>query len=394
MTERQRLDAVTATVCAGLLAAFALSPRLWLSDRTFPLTPIPPLPPLPVPTDYILMVGAAAALLATLAASAMRFRGRASTVPLADRWLPATVIALMVLAITDQQRWQPWFYQYTAMLAAVAISTRPGARTSATDALDACRTILAGIYLWSGVQKLNVSFLTLDFPWMVEPIVQALPGWAGRGLESLAVAVPVVEISVAAAVLSPRLRRAGVAAAIGTHAFILACLGPLGHDWNTIVWPWNVAMIALVVLLFGGHADPGWRRVLTAQSRAVNAVVIVLFWILPALSFADLWDSYLSACLYSRNTRRADVFVAAPVLARLPASVAARADDTGAIHPMSWALDELGVPVYPEPRVFKSVATELCRQARRDDQVILVISSRPQLVSGDRSTSMLECSDL
>jgi len=36
------------------------------------------------------------------------------------------------------------------------------------------------------------------------------------------------------------------------HLFILTMFGPMGLDWNNIVWPWTAAMAVFDVLLFAG----------------------------------------------------------------------------------------------------------------------------------------------
>ena len=46
----------------------------------------------------------------------------------------------------------------------------------------------------------------------------------------------------------PRSRRQ--AAGVGTHRFVLLAIGPLGLPRNPVVWPWNLALILLVVALF------------------------------------------------------------------------------------------------------------------------------------------------
>src|ERR1700733_9955673 len=87
-------------VILALLAGFALSPKLWLSSRLYPLTPVWLfLRPLGSPGDRILFF----ATIALLIGSLVRPRR-----PL----LAASCVLLVLLALQDQSRWQPWFYQY------------------------------------------------------------------------------------------------------------------------------------------------------------------------------------------------------------------------------------------------------------------------------------------
>src|SRR6202161_2693204 len=88
----------------GLLAGFALSPKLWLSSRLYPLTPVWSfVRPLRSPVDYIVFFALIALLVAACAAPRRKI-------------LTAVFILLAVLAFQDQSRWQPWFYQYTFIL--------------------------------------------------------------------------------------------------------------------------------------------------------------------------------------------------------------------------------------------------------------------------------------
>ena len=47
-----------------------------------------------------------------------------------------------------------------------------------------------------------------------------------------------------------RPRPVAVIAGVGTHRFVLLAIGPLGLPRNPVVWPWNLALILLVVALF------------------------------------------------------------------------------------------------------------------------------------------------
>src|SRR5262249_2779491 len=123
---------------------------------------------------------------------------------------------------------------------------------------------------------------------------------------------------IALGLLTRRCRKPAVVAALATHLFVLLLLIASGE--NTVVWPWNVAMVALVLILFWQDEQTSPREILIARSPS-HVVVLVLFGVLPALSFFDLWDSYLSAALYSGNTDQAVIYVSRPVIDQLPAAI-------------------------------------------------------------------------
>ena len=84
------------------------------------------------------------------------------------------------------------------------------------------------------------------------------------------------------------------------HVFILAMFGPFGHNWNNIIWPWTAAMAGLDLLLFTGPQPFSVRDLFWSNRSPYHVGVLVLFAILPFLSFVNLWDSYLSSALLFR----------------------------------------------------------------------------------------------
>jgi Na+-transporting NADH:ubiquinone oxidoreductase subunit NqrB len=142
-----------------------------------------------------------------------------------------------------------------------------------------------------------------------------LPGWAGFALLSGAYAVPVVETAIGLGLLTRRFRKFAVIGALLMHAFIMLCVGPLGNDHNTVVWPWNFAMSAFVLILFWRAPDEPSPSTILKPGRnlspgsALRAVVLVLFAFMPLFNFFGLWDSYLSSSLYSGASKQAYVLV-------------------------------------------------------------------------------------
>lgn len=380
MTDITRLRWARLAVAAALAAGLLLAPRLFLATRVYPRVPVlDGWPPLPAPLDVVVL----GALLAALGGVALAPRPR--------RWAAAATVLALVLAADDQSRWQPWFYQYVAMLTALALARDAG------DTLAAWRAVLVGLYLWSGIQKLNATFMTHLFPWLVEPLAGVLPAGLQRGLLGGWMVVPAMEIAVAIGLLVPRLRNAAVAGAVATHVVVLGLLGPLAHGTNTVIWPWNAAMAALAVLLFwnGGHAA---SHVLVPRRLGAHAAALVLFGVLPVLSFSGHWDAYLSGALYSGNVKVAVLSVTDAVAARLPdparRHVARNRMGANVLDVWEWSMGELAVPSYPEDRVFRAVARDVCRLAADPADVALVVFGRPGALTGHREITRRDCATI
>jgi uncharacterized membrane protein len=377
MADVTRLRWARLVVAAALAAGLLLAPRLFLATRVYPRVPVlDGWPPLPSPLDVVVL----GALLVALGGVALAPRPR--------WWAAAATVLALILAADDQSRWQPWFYQYVVMLAALALARDAG------DMLAAWRAVLIGLYLWSGIQKLNTTFMTHLFPWLVEPVAGALPSGLQRVLLGGGMVVPVMEIAVALGLLVPRLRNAAVVGAVATHVAVLGLLGPLAHWTNVAVWPWNAAMAALAVLLFwnGGHAA---SRVLVPRRLGAHAAALALFGILPALSFSGHWDAYLSGALYSGNLKAAVLSVTDAVAARLPdparRHVAKNRMGANVLDVWEWSMGELAVPSYPEDRVFRAVARDVCRLAADPADVVLVVFGRPDAFTGHREVTRRDC---
>src|SRR5262249_40576323 len=212
-----RSAVVRAVGCLGLAAGVVLAHRLYLTHTSYPMAPIAGvLPPLPAPLDHAVL-GALVVLLVVAAALPR------STWPL----IGALAVAA-VLAAWDQSRWQPWFYQYVIMLTAL-LPTPSAGLSGSWRVLATCQAIVALTYLWSGLQKLNVTYATRVFPWFVEPLTRSLPGSPTAWLPTAAVLTALVEAAIGIALFVPTLRKPAVVAALATHALVVAMLGPWGH---------------------------------------------------------------------------------------------------------------------------------------------------------------------
>jgi hypothetical protein len=366
-----RHDLLRRLLALALLAGFLLSPRLWLSARAFPLAPVFDwFPGVPAPFDQLWFV-------------ALMFLLVLLTCVRPPRWLlPVFLVLAAALAVFDQMRWQPWFYQYWFMLGALAVL-----RTA--DGLHVCRFIVAATYFWSGLNKANVSFLDEVYPWLLRPL---FPEWFQPFVKGTGYLVPFMEAGVGLGLLARSTRHAAVCAAVAMHAFILASIGPLGHNWNTIVWPWNIAMCLFVGVLFWRTPAVSGFAILALGRTVYGGAVLLLFGVMPVFHFLDVWDSYLSAALYSGNTIQAELFVNEAVEQSLPgiADVGAREEAGSPVDVDSWAMRELNVPGYPARRVYAAIARTLAARAGAAARIMLVIQERPDWRTGKRGETV-EC---
>ncbi|HEX8560663.1 MAG TPA: hypothetical protein VF668_21395 [Pyrinomonadaceae bacterium] len=389
----KRLRLFRRALAAALAAGMLLSRELWFpSARTFPRVP-----PLAAPP------GAAAATLEWLLSAALV----AALVMLAAFRRPKrpallAAAALAALVSFDVTRLQPWVYQYLLLLVVLALH---GRRDDDEDAVwrgarPCLQLVVASLYVWGGVQKLNFSFTSEVMPALLSPLRGLLP-WVDAPPVALGVCAAAAEALVGCGLLFPRARRACVWAAAAMHASVVALLAARGY--NSVVWAWNAALVVFVFVLFRRDAEPTLvalapRREAGAAALAARALVVAAA-LLPALSFKGLWDMNLSGALYSGNTAVAVVRVGEEVYEKLPPAARRqvfRPRDGGALYlPLfEWAMAELNVPPYPEPWALERAARGVCGLAREEGAAELLLKGRPAILDGSYGVARVDCARL
>ncbi|MDP8980401.1 MAG: hypothetical protein M3O35_07405 [Acidobacteriota bacterium] len=368
----------------ALACGYILSWRLWLSSRIFPLSPLTDfLPTIPYPLDLIWLF----VLLCLLASIILVARSQ--------KLIFIFLLLAGLQSLGDQTRWQPWFYQYFLMLAVIGFYAwkKPEKRYQAA-ALNICRLIVVFTYVWSGLQKLNVNFIRETWPDIAGPFLRWVPEAARNIPAPLILMIPVLEILTGLGLITRKFRNAAVLLASATHIFVLALLISSGE--NRVVWPWNVVMVLFVVLLFWQDQETTAGNILRPRS-GLHATALLLCAVLPALSLVDLWDSYLSAALYSGNTHQAVILVSPAVIERLPPAVRPHVWQESKpffLDINRWAYGELNTPVYPEPRVYRAVARRICAYADNSPDIKLLIRGKPNPFNGQRQSAYYDCDHL
>lgn len=382
----EKAQFIKITIALGFIFGLLLSSKLWISSRFYPLTPIfNILPKITYPFDYILLALLFCLLLLIIILQKPRI----------FIWL--FIVMISFLALLDQSRWQPWAFQYTFMLATLGFYFWKGNQTNNQDKiLNTLRLIIASIYFWSGFQKINVDFVSTVFPWMIDPLSSILPQDIKAFFFPLGVITPILETIIGVGLLTKKYLQISVFMAIAMHLFILLTIGPLGHNWNNVIWPWNIFMASFVIILFWKEKNISFWKVVWVKNFMFQKVVLILFGIMPILSFFNLWDSYLSFTLYSGNINTSEIQISNLDINKLPNylhNYLEKKDDKVMLDISAWAFGELNVPPYPETRIYKNVARNICNYAADPLGVTLIIKGKPTLFNADEKT-IYNCSNL
>jgi hypothetical protein len=358
---------VKTTVIAGFAGGILLSPKLWVSTRLFPTVPVfHGLPAIPYPLDYVCY----GALLALLAGAAFLRRPRIAI------WGFVGLFAL--LAMEDQIRWQPWAYQYWLMLIGLGCySWQPENLDAQRDSLNICRLIMGCTYFYSGMQKFNLRFVSEGMPWVLNTLHLHIPKLGYVGWVAAA-----VEVSIGLSLMTRRFRLIGIVNGIIMHIFILFSFGPWGRDWNSVVWPWNVVMIALILLLFT-KTDVTFGEIVWRNKFVAQKLVLLFFGVMPALSFFGYWPYDLSVALYTANLTTANLLVSEGDMARLPPSVQPYVKTIPGhlvLRIQDWTFGEMNVPPYAEIQSFTAAAKKVCQWTNNSPDVRLTGRERDTLL--------------
>ena len=339
LTNLRRVSILRFNISIAFLFGFLFSIRLWLSTRSYPLSPIFDwLPAIARPFDIIILISLIILLILIILS---KFLHVSTTL---------FILLCFLLAMLDQTRWQQWFYQYLLMLSAFWVCLWKGFDLKNQKVwLNACRFILIATYFWSGVQKLDIRFVERIFPFLTAPYLKYLFGDTFEMPRALVILVPILELSLGIGLLVKRLRNLSILLIVIMHALILLLLIPRGI--NSVVWQWNTAMIIFVIVLFWRAKDFSIRDLLLPTNVGLQLVVIILFGIMPFLSFFNLWDSSLSANLYSGNYTNAVITVSSSLKNRFPAEIQNHVHQNTSngkfqINLNNWALRELNVPFF------------------------------------------------
>lgn len=324
---------------AGKLVCY----KLWLSGRLFPLVPV--MDGWVYPSSvHMGLYGLSLGLLLALIV-----------------WPRKKLISYAIIAcefgscLADQNRWQPWEYQYLFTLAIVLINW-----PNDTSALKVMAFMVAAIYIYSGLNKFTPGFLASewaalilrDFLHLPASIINRRPVYYSGYLLSI------IETAAGIGLLFHRIRRRSAIMLVAMHLFILLVFGWLGLKRNVSIWPWNVLMIAYLYLFFIKNSVSAFDIPALVSKR--NIVVAISWGMLPVLCFFGLWDNYFSANLYSGRQPYMLICISNPekvteLAPYIEPSNSNICPGQQMINVNKWAYKELNAPPCPQYRVFRKI---------------------------------------
>lgn len=279
MLPKKRLDWIFRILLFGLATQMLLSYRLWW----MPGEVLPYLPLIETSGQWLEQVSIVlfpAFLLLILGCLQWPQKGV---------FLKLLFIVALILLLGNIHRLQVWFYFYGLLL--LLFLWRKKVTTELL--LMIMQGVVAGVYFWSGLHKLNINFAIDIFPWMMQPLGITPAPWQAYGAGAL-------EMLLGIGLLFRPTRNFTAVGSLIFHLMILGLLGPLGQNWNMVVWPWNLVMPILVFLLFYKTSFLDYKNEFSSLHKfPIGLLILALVWILPAFNYIGFTPEQLSFKMYA-----------------------------------------------------------------------------------------------
>lgn len=375
------------TTAAFTLLLLACTWRLWTPQDVYPRIPFfEELIGLP---EWVEIAAAIALAAGFLLACAPAKRSRI--------WKGGLALALIggsLLILLDQHRLQPW--AWLALLIAVSLLFM-----SADRSIVWLRVLVIGVYLHSGLSKLDYSFLHTHGPELIDallaPFDLTLEKLNGTAKAFITMLLPAGELLIAFGLWTRRFRRPAIWLSILMHVLLLLALGPWGLNHKPAVLVWNVQFIVQNVLLFGrartadessdviaGERSSAIRRV----GYAVGIFVIATATLLPFLEPFGWFDHWPAWALYVSRPERVTASVHVLSREKLPPEVREQTDPPRRlwcrVHLDRWSLEAVDAPIYPQGRYRIAVALALAEEAELGDAIRIVVETPAGRFTGQR----------
>ena len=273
------------------------------------------------------------------------------------------LIVLSIFIIDDVNRMQPWVYLYLIIFLLTVINRLQGSKEMLINQLW---IILIGVYFWSGISKLNYSFLETTYLEVLTKVFRIEDTSSFIAYREFGFLIPIIEIAAAILIISKSYRTVGVLLAILTHVFIIYFVSPFALGNNYIVIPWNILMILFLLILY--HRKPEANNIWENRfsERLVVIALSVLVLMLPFLNLLGRWDNYLSFNLYSGKFEHLLVLVEDESFELLDENVKeafepiTKLRGKSMLNVTAWAHRELRTPSYPEGWVLDRICKKFC----------------------------------
>ncbi len=336
--------------------------KTWIAERVYPVIP---------PVDIFKNIPAflhtflfGFSLLALLAVLCFK----------TNRWVLVFLLASEIISCSlDTVRWQPWEYMYLCFLLIVVINfNKP------KNILVLTHLFLVSIYFFSGLHKLSRDFLSSVWlnMFLVDFLGLSMDFILKYKLFFIGLTIPAIEITLAIVLLVSKSKRKVSYFLILMHLSILVLIGPLGLKYNSVVWPWNLAMIFILMIIYAKPFELSYRK-----NIGPNLYWLVLWFVMPVFSLLGSWYQYFSFNLYSGSGNQMYICVSENEQELKPyfeKKSVLFCDGKKIVNLQNWALKEIKSAPIPEIEIYRKIAVYLKQKYAEENVKIILYNFETQ----------------
>ncbi|MDQ8141943.1 hypothetical protein [Chryseobacterium sp. CFS15] len=273
----------------------------------------------------------------------------------------------------DTVRWQPWEYMYLSFFMAFIINFhRP------KNIIVLMHLLLVSMYFFSGLHKLNRGFLSSV--WM-NTILEDFMGFSRETvlkykLFFVGLVIPFFEILLAGLLVFSKNKKRVSYFLILIHLSILMILGPLGLGYNSIVWFWNLAIIFILLITYHKPFE-----INNIKPFLLNHFYWLILWFLmPVLSFFGRWYQYFSFNLYSGKGKQMYICVSSKEKMQPQFGNIINYNGSPSINLQNWAMKEMELMPIPEMEIYLKISDEIKKRYGKNNVKIIMYDSENQKI--------------
>ncbi|UEG48794.1 hypothetical protein LK994_09110 [Ferruginibacter lapsinanis] len=170
-----------------------------------------------------------------------------------------------------------------------------------------------------------------------------------------------IEVALGIGLLIKRFRKVSLILLIVMHIIILGVFGPVGLNYDHIIWPWNLSMLGYLIFFTVKNNN---IEFITAPLKLYrNIPMVILLGVMPIFSLFGRWDFFLSFSLFS--SRPTDMYICMkrdinnPLNQYCDTSQTPCDKESLLINVRKWAFKEMYAPAYPQTRVYEKIKNKL-----------------------------------
>ncbi|SMP31248.1 hypothetical protein [Chryseobacterium profundimaris] len=361
LSEKQIVYLIKGIVFFWLLTKI-WSYKTWITERSYPV--IPPVEMLEGVPNFLhqFLFGFSIVCLLTI----LSFK--------INRWLVISLFFSEIISCAmDTVRWQPWEYMYLCFLLVIIINFyKP------KNIVLIAHLFLVSIYLFSGLHKFSRDFLNTVWlnMFLVNFLGLSIDFIVQYKLFFLGLLIPTIEVLLALLLLFSKYKKMVSYLLIVMHLCILIFIGPIGLQYNSVVWPWNLAMIFILLIVYLNPIKFSYKTVFA------NSYWLILWFIMPVLSLFGSWYQYFSFNLYSGKGDQMYICLLDNKKEFKPyfeSSNSTFCKGKPTVNLQNWALKEIKSAPIPEAEIYGKIAVYLKRKYGNNTIKIILYNPRTRI---------------